>query len=508
MKKLFFTILIALSFCLALSLCVYAKEAYVERVPANLLAEGEALEYFIVLDGEEYFNNDNSTLSTLNEANIKSALDTLASKGEYADAVTGLGTKYMIKYIFPSTVNGTEITYIYLNNGGFKTSSYFKNYCAAIVYAPTHNKTGDANDCSDTIRSIDFGENSQITQIPLCYMQKANNLREIKNFPKYLTSIEENAFSNCRNLTGILYVNSVTIKKKAFENAIVNIDGIIIGKDTVNIATEAFGTREASNGSKSTKFIEFQGDITKMNIVASAENQGAFYFSGGTQRNPYSALTCLVLSHPDNQALIKEGETTFQDFLPNVYFNEDSKNGGNLVKKGHNNESIISYESFVKSGVKSSICKDCQYASEEEKVEPIIKCLGYSYSYVTGNAFAQSFAINFNALDEYNNAQKTDETKLTKYGVLAISKEKAQGSAFYESNQAKQSAFVVEYSSKATKYQIIEIKVNNITENHKDSMLHCVAYIWVGNKISYIDNGNQLEKLTNGVSYNSLTAEA
>ena len=502
MKKLFFTILIALSFCLALSLCVYAKEAYVERVPANLLAEGEALEYFIVLDGEEYFNNHDSTLSTLNEANIKSALDTLASKGEYADAVTGLGTKYMIKYIFPSTVNGTEITYIYLNNSGFKTSSYFKKYCAAIVYAPTHNKTGDANDCSGTIRSIDFGENSQMTQIPLCYMQNAYNLREIKNFPRYLTSIEENAFSNCRNLTGILYVNSVTIKRKAFENAIVNTDGIIIGKDTVNIATEAFGTREVSNGSKNTKFIEFQCDITKMNIVASAQNQGAFYFSGGTQRNPYSALTCLVLSHPDNQALIKEGETTFQDFLPNVYFNEDSKNGGNLVKKGHNNESTIMYESFLKKGTKGDVCKDCGASLGVVEVEPIINCLGYSFSEFSC-AISQSFAINHKALNEYNEAHGEND-KITSFGVFAISCERANGSVFDDNNQIKAGACLIEYSSKATKYDIIEMRVQNITDAYKSSLIYCAGYITVGTNVIYIDNNKTSSVLENGVSFDSL----
>ena len=89
---------------------------------------------------------------------------------------------------------------------------------------------------------------------------------------KYLTSIEESAFAHCERLEGVLYINAVTIKKKAFDNGIVNVDGIIIGKDTVNIATEAFSTLEKKNGSKNVKFIEFQGDVTKMNIVASANN--------------------------------------------------------------------------------------------------------------------------------------------------------------------------------------------------------------------------------------------
>ena len=143
-------------------------------------------------------------------------------------------------------------------NCAFKKNDYFQNKCGALVYAPTHTSTGDGNECANVLRTIDFGENSQIKTIPLCYMGKASQLRELKNIPAKLDSIEKCAFTYCSKLSGVLYLNATTIKEKAFENAIVRVDGIIFGPDTVNIETEAFGTREVNEGSKSTKFIEFQ----------------------------------------------------------------------------------------------------------------------------------------------------------------------------------------------------------------------------------------------------------
>ena len=487
MKKLFLALtMLAMLICL-LAISVGAKEAYVERVPSNLVSEGEALEYFIVLDGEEYFNASGSTLSTINGNNVKNALDSLVAKGEYIDAVSALGSKYMIKFVFPASVNGTEITYVYLNNSGFKSNEYFYKYCAAMVYAPTHTQTGDANDLSGNIRSIDFGENSQITQIPLCYMNGAGNLRELKNFPKYLTSIEESAFALCYNLQGTLYINAVTVKRKAFDNAIVNVDGIIIGKDTVNIQTEAFSTKEQKDGSKNIKFIEFQCDVTKMNIVASGDNMGAFYFAKGTQRNEYSGLTCLVLSHPDNQALITEG-TTFQSFLPNVYFNEASKSEGNIVIKGHNYKEAFSYTSYLECGTKSGVCTDCGFANEGVAIKPIFTCLGYSTPEDGRGGIVIGFIVNNEALKAY----KENTGKSLEFGVFAIAQKNLTGDVLNADGSAVSGAIKAEISN--IEVGSFELVITGFTTDvQKNAMLALGAYVITTKgeekKISYLQYG-------------------
>ncbi|MBO5312856.1 MAG: leucine-rich repeat protein [Clostridia bacterium] len=498
-KKIFLMLFMAVLLVCAFTISISAKEAYVERVPSHLVDDGEELEYFIVLDGEEYFGASGSTLDSLNSGNIESALDALVGKGEYPDARTALGTKYMIKFVFPAKMGDTQITYVYLNNNALKGNTYFKDYCGAIVYASTHTKTGDANERNKKIRSIDFGENSQIKEIPFYYMNGASALRELKNFPQSLDLIAESAFANC-NIHGVLYVNATTVKRKAFDCGIQNVSGIVIGERTVNIETEAFSAR---GGTNQTKFIEFKGDITKMNIVASEDNLGPFYFKSGTQRNPFDKVVCLILSHPSNQALITEGITTFQDILPNVYFNEQSKNGGNPVKKGHNNELTLSYESFDKYGTRSGVCKDCgSESSYVEKVAPLFVCLGYSAS-ESGNAgLILSFKVNHEAIENY----KTETGNGLEYGMFAVLKSSIGENGILNAD-GSENAGVIKADLTKNQFTVVSIKVKGFTnDEQKSAQIALGLYVIVDGEekeISYCQSGTpeEGEKFTS-TSYN------
>jgi hypothetical protein len=95
------------------------------------------------------------------------------------------------------------------------------------------------NDCSDQLRSIDFGKNNGITVIPYYFANRASRLREIKNFPTNLDVIDECAFSGCDlAFHGEMYINATTIKRKAFENAIgLDVTGIVFGPNVKNMAT-------------------------------------------------------------------------------------------------------------------------------------------------------------------------------------------------------------------------------------------------------------------------------
>ena len=498
-RKILIVSIMMMLFVLLFTLSVSAKDAYVEPVPEHLVDEGEVLEYFIVLDGEEYYGASGSTLDSLNSSSIESALNKLAENSEYTDAVTALGTKYLLKLVLPAQINGTSIAHVYVNNDAFKKKDYFMNKCGALVYAPTHTSTGDGNECANVLRTIDFGENSQIKTIPLCYMGKASQLRELKNIPAKLDSIEKSAFAYCSKLSGVLYLNATTIKEKAFENAIVRVDGIILGPDTVNIATEAFGTREVNEGSKSTKFIEFQCDVTKMNIVASAENQGAFYFEKGVQRNPYSALTCLILSHPSNQAMITEGETTFQSFLPNVYFNEASKTTGNLVIKGHHNLETVDYENgFLANGIKNGACKDCGHVADSVVLEPLFKCNGYSVPEDGSNGIVVGYSVNKIAIAEYERITQ----KTVAYGVFAVAEEKlGENKIFNSEGVASNGVISTEISS--YDFDRFDLIITNFADALKDKNLAMGAYALVDGEYSYLQAGTPSEGASYSfVSYN------
>ena len=500
MKKFLLSLTLVLVLACSLALMINAKEAYIEEIPSNLRAENDTAKYFVVFEGEEYYTGG-ATINGLNNDNIKAELDRLG--------VASVGKEYLTKLVFPNTLNGVSVERVDFDTG-VKKNTYFNNTCGAYVLPEGVKAVTNMNDCSGQLRSIDFGKNNTITTIPYCFANKASNLREVKNFPTNLDVIDEYAFSGCDlAFHGEMYVNATTVKRKAFENAIgLDVTGIVFGPRVKNMQTEAFGTREKA-GSINVKYIEFQGDITQITgIVASGDNVGAFYFEKGTQRNQYSSLVHIVLSNPAQADCLGK---TFQDYLPRVYFNQASMNGGNIVVPSHTYlDSLVSYDNFFDYGSENSTCSDCGYTLSGKILNPIFVDRGYSCSQIGSCSIAFSVYIDYEALDYYNK-HVSEENRIESYGLLAANKELVGNSAFDEMGQDKKGTVSASFNTFGQR-SYVDIKVNNlkgVNVNGEDfdytgKELFITAYCVVNGGVVYLDNGKMSDTLNTTVSYDSI----
>ena len=498
MKKIILTLAVAMIALCAFVVTVGAQSAYTEEIPEILKTENDQAEYFVVFKGEEYYTGA-ASINGLNDSAIKAELDRLG---------ISLGSKYLAKYIFPEKMGDATVTKIDFN-GGIKRNGYFSNACGAVVLPSTTNTVTDLNDCAGQLRLFDFGENNSITIIPSYFLGSATRLARLENFPAKLKVIEGNAFLRCSAMKGELYINAETIKYKAFDNGIgLGVTGIVFGPDVKNIEGEAFSTREHS-GSSNVKYIEFQCDITQLNITESGSNTGAFYFASGSQRNPYSGLVHIILSNP---AQADCAGKTFQDYLPKVYFNANSASVGNPVAPTHNyGDAKIEYDSFFASGAMSKSCKDCEKSLTGASLDPIFNSLGYSCTKVGAPSLVFGIRINYQALEFYN-SNVSNELKISEYGLLAANKELV-GDCAFDGTVAKRGTINANLMAHTTKNTIADIKItglqgenNGVPFNHTDKELYLTAYVIVNGQVLYLDGNAQSATLSNAVTFNGLLA--
>lgn len=498
MKKIILTLAVALIALCAFVVTVGAQSAYIEEIPEILKTENDQAEYFVVFKGEEYYTGA-ASINGLNDGAIKAELDRLG---------ISLGSKYLAKYIFPEKMGETTVAKIDFN-GGIKRNGYFSNACGAVVLPSTTKEVTDMNESAWQLRLLDFGKDNQITVIPYRFLGCATKLAKMENFPAHLTEISKQAFYKCEGFKGELYVNAETIRFKAFENGIgLGVTGIVFGPDVKNIENEAFGTRESS-GSINVQYIEFQCDITQLNIVDSQENVGAFYFASGSQRNPYSGLVHIILSNPAQADCTGK---TFQDYLPKVYFNANSASVGNPVAPTHNyGDAKIEYGSFFASGAMSKSCKDCDKSLTGASLDPIFNSLGYSCTKVGAPSIVFGIRIDYQALEFYN-SNVSDEFKISEYGLLAANKELV-GDCAFDGTVAKRGTINANLMAHTTKNTIADIKItglqgenNGVSFNHTDKELYLTAYVIVNGQVLYLDGNAQSATLSNTVTFNGLLA--
>lgn len=498
MKKILLTLAVALVAICSFALAVSAKPAYMEEIPSDLKVENDSAVYFVVFEGEEYYNNSNNSINGLNGTAIQAELDRLG--------VT-LGTTHLSKFIFPEKMGETTITKIDFNGGIKQNGSYFKGKCGAVVLPSTTNTVTDLNECAGQLRVFDFGTNNSITVLTEYFLGSASKLVRLENFPANLKEIQNCAFHKCSGMKGELYVNAETIRYKAFDNGIgLGVTGIVFGPNVKNIEGEAFSTREL-NGSTNVRYIEFQCDVTQLNVTASGNNTGAFYFAGGSQRNPYSSLVHIILSNP---AQADCSGKTFQDYLPKVYFNSQSATNGNPVAPAHGyGEAQVQYSSFFANGTMSSACTDCGKANAGVSLAPIFNSLGYSCSSVGVPSIVFGIRIDYTALGFYND-NVAEELKISEYGLLASNKALVGDSAF-DSTEAKRGTIHANLMGTTAKNVIADIKVtglqgesDGVAFDYTDKELYLTAYVVVGGAVVYLDGGVQSATLSNAVTFNGL----
>ncbi len=519
MKKIFIALALTVILSCLLVVGVSARELYLEEIPEDLLISGDTVTHFLVIEGEEYYGGSGSTVNSFNMDKIAEEIAKLEAEGGALNALgytaSDLGTKFLTKLIIPATFGGTTVTNVNINNGGtFKNQKYFTS-CGYLEYPSTTKTTSDGNQKNGQIRCIDFGENSQLTQIPYCFMNNASRLIRLKNMPKNLTSIEGSAFMGCARLEGDenkqLYIGAETIKFKAFDCAMKNVKSIVFGENVKSMESESFSN---SNGNPGVEYIEFKCDVTQVAFPANsttAAHTGAFYFgTSSNQRSAYSNLVCIILSNPAQSGC--NGKTFREVSGQDVFFN-DILGEDDFVYTSHDIESQNScFEACTRCGLTKLkenpthegatvefkdengnafsylgdiyvcvSCPVCQMNSVSEVIEKIVTSKGYSVCEYGEAGVTHTVSVNKEALARY---EELSGKKLY-YGVVAGVKKDGYSDKLisYENGvlSTKDNAIAVDFTG--TEYEILDLKLTNI---NKSATVYCNAYIGTEGAISYI----------------------
>ena len=468
-KKIFLMLAVMAILVCVFAISVSAKDVYLEPIPDELKAENDTFTHFVVFEEAEYFVSSDNTISGLNGDKMDADM---ASAGIDKSKI---GTEYLTRFNFPAYVGENLITYVNLNS--MKTHKYFKHVCGYIQLEGTVNKVHDMNECVNQLRCVDFGENSQITAIPLCFANQARRMASVKNLPRNLTTIGSNAFDSCYGaFEGELYINAETIGGSAFNNAISNVTHLILGPKVKSIGTQALTVLFAiQHHNEIPTFyapedikpalvsIEFQCDVSQIKFANQGVNSGAFYFPTTTGRAPYEKLTTIILSHPDNAKYVTEG-SVFNDFTAdgiNILFN-DSDGLDDYVTAKHDFSIFggVSYVRFNEEGTKTLICASCG-AQSYEKTTPLFTCLGYSAAEY-GDMMSVNYRVNEKAISEYEEATG----KTVNYGVFAVLADKIGTDDIFGAD-GKALAGVVAADITGTGFNLFTLKITGFTEAQK-----------------------------------------
>ncbi len=514
MKKAFLIFTLALLVCLLFALGVSAEQAYLEEIPSDWLYSSDTVTHFIVFEGGEYYN-DGTTINAFNTGTMDQALSAVKISRDSSETVavstSEIGTKYLTKFVFPATTSsGEPVTNVHLN--GLKgNGTYFWGKIGSVVLPSSVTTTSDMNQAVGNLRHIDFGESSQLVNIPGYLCNAASKLSSVENFPENLKTIGSSAFNNCKNaFHGVLYINAETVEASAFNNATTGLTGLIFGPKVKSIANQTFCSRasETGLGDPHIKFIEFECSVSALSLRAIGNDVGSFNFApkSGNPRSPLSSLKCIVISHPDDLALISSGKSTIQELNPNIYFDE---HGDNLVVTAHKVGERVDapiFESYYETGFIRYACPDC---GKEEKtpVAPFFTCLGYSRT--EGNGLEPSITVGF----------KTDRDALNKYveltgntveiGAIIVGADSLEFSPLDENGDVNELVSATVIKVPITVNDCFDCKITGFTSEHLDKKLMLGAYIIEGNasgvvSIAYM----QKSQVQNGnyefISYNSM----
>ncbi len=167
----------------------------------------------------------------------------------------------------------------------------------------------------------------------------------------------------------------------------------------------------------------------------------------------------------------------------------------NEALEQHNDKYFIFYDNgFLMAGYVNANCQneDCKHSAKVEDTEPLFVINGYSS---TTGAIMQGFQINKEAIEKYEELSG----KTVEYGILAASGKVAN----IYLNGFTDNVVSVDFTSRS--YDIMEMKIYGIGENHYETELYCCGYILVDGNIIYMDDGMaDGATIPSKVTYNSL----
>ena len=494
-RKATISLLFIALFVVAFAICVSARTVYLEEIPQELKVQNDSFTHFVVFEEEKYFTGSGATIDGLNTDVMNADME---SAGIDASKI---GSTYLTRYNIPAYMGETLITYANLNS--MKSHAYFNGVCGYVQLAGTVNQVHDMNDCVGQLRGFDFGENSQVTQIPECFVRFANKLKELKNFPKNLSGgIGPQAFCNCYDaFSGEIYLNATSIAYKAFDNALENVTGITFGPLTKSFADQALSAGET--GDVQIEYLEFQCDITQVTFQESIDaTKGVFYFglNSGSQRKPLSKLKCIILSNPA-QASVADGRSFQSFFSYKVFFNTSTENPVYTSHALVQEKTAVTYESLSKPGVKSTPCSRCIYSAKQE-LDAIYTSKGYAVK-DNGTGIDGGFIVSQKALTEW---QEYGGAQNVKFGIVIFNPKFLKEDAIFDANgriNCDSGALQVEFENLS--YETFNFMISNFTDAHANLELVIAGYAVVDGDYSKAELNQKSYALTETPAVSTVT---
>ena len=520
MKKLYFSLALAIVLCVIFAFSVSAQTVYLETIPDELkMGESDTVTDFIVIEEGEYFNLSGTKITSLNAEKI--AVD-LEAKGIDASLI---GTKYLTRFNFPAQIGDVTVSEVYFETVK-QNKTYFHSKVGYVQLEPSVIPTGNMNGSTSQLRCFDFGEGNITTTIPGHLCNDASRMKMVKNFPQNVTTVGGSAFGACNlavfedlkieNITsfgeyafsgcfyafsGELYVNAKTIGSKAFDNSIANVTKLTLGPNVTSIGGQAFTVffnevKANSPGTIQVTEIEFQCKLSDVTI-----NSQAFYFGGGWGRAPYTNLETILLTHIDDEKNMK-ADSVIADFEKNGADIAFGNTTYKLSTKHDFENGEIAYNSFLEKG--SSVCTRCG-AQSEPFLAPIFTCEGYSVPKTGELSITVCFRVNDIALKNYTSSSKTT----LEYGLLVAIKQNLDGNAPFTENGEIYSNDVVK-ANVGTTYSIFKVKVTDIPAEYTEEPIILCGYVIERDeeesieRIAYLEETQKDGSTISGVDYKTV----
>ena len=490
------------------------------------------------------FDGRNSTIHTYDGT-------TLTDTGAYAQTLLGYQTET------------SSVTHFYYPQGSLivadNSFALAKKWNLEYLYVPKSVKILGVGICNgDTnLTMVEFESGSELEEIRGSAFRDCTALTSINLQDTKLKTISGadgnqtngNVFRNCASLTSIqlpqtveyigynAFLASGLSGKVVVPNSVTHlgpgsflatpIETLVIGDGPVTIGNNFVGSYSDSNITfentyLKTVYIPSEATFTKATETwFKSTNQVTFYVIGknfttlinSLKSSTGSKYMTIGMAGDENanayNGIIVEGYSPCIAF----YNNEHSVSNGICSRcekviycdnPEHNLKIDISYENYLSEGVKNTVCLDCDTSPLLTSAPALFTCQGYSTQQALGYGIIVNFAVNNDAIKEY---EDVTGTKIS-YGLFAVLASKlGEGDAFDESGKATNGTV----STDLTKYSfdLIEFKVTGIKEADMGTSVAMGAYISVNDGENIVTTCIQAEGGTsNGkysfVSYNNL----
>ena len=517
---------------------------------AKVDAQGNELTWYITNSQADDAGNKTFTVASLKTVG---EAGTINENGVY-NFTSPVTNKNTVSVNFPD--NAGIKTWGFKSFGGY--NSYFNNNIL-FVYCPNTLTAFENNPFQETpVMVVELEFETPINNIPQNFAHEARNLTSInipasveiingngpnQGTPFYrnyslasvnfapnsvLTTIKQNAFTDCNSLTSLVLPNSVTtIAERAF-SACRNLTTIKLGaslKETTGYSV--FHTCNSLTVYYIPKTLKTVSQHTFTHDGTAGPSYGVFFYNG--TKEELDALVAIAVASKDNNRLTNQynpdNTTNILEWDPSkpdsYYINMATEQNKKFYIYNYNTcqafydnnhaEQAPTYafsgEKYISEFCSYAKCDRCPNVSEAKVVDALFTSKGYSKS---DDAFMYDIKVNFDAIDAYKEFYKEKFGKDVEINYGLVISGNTSLTELLDSD-GKENDNVIKMTFDGTVYSNIQIKFMGIVDpekeiNNSNTYIHACAYVIEDENIFYIGDG-ATDTVSKLICYNDIKNE-